>query len=131
MILLLLSIVNLDDCWQVSRDAEGTIQADPIAFPSGIPALADYVHSKKLKFGVYSGIEVKGRGRIRSFFGPLHNSFIPISFESGKIVIKNSMGFQKIKREGESCLEKNDNFQPDTPFWAEIILAVALSNGFN
>jgi alpha-galactosidase len=49
------STVNLDDCWQVSRDAQGIIQADPKAFPSGIPALADYVHSRKLKFGLYSG----------------------------------------------------------------------------
>lgn len=49
-------LVNLDDCWQVSRDAQGFIQPDPKAFPSGIPALADYVHSKKLKFGLYSGI---------------------------------------------------------------------------
>jgi alpha-galactosidase len=46
--------VNLDDCWQVSRDADGTIQADPHDFPSGIQALADYVHSKNLKFGLYS-----------------------------------------------------------------------------
>ena len=45
----------MDDCWQVSRDANGTIQADPQAFPSGIPALADYMHSKNLKFGLYSG----------------------------------------------------------------------------
>ncbi len=51
--------MNLDDCWQVSRDAQGTIQADPVLFPSGIRALADYVHSKKLKFGLYSGVEVK------------------------------------------------------------------------
>ena len=49
-------LVNLDDCWQVSRDADGTIQADPHDFPSGIAALADYVHSKNLKFGLYSGI---------------------------------------------------------------------------
>jgi hypothetical protein len=53
--LSVLCIVNLDDCWQVSRDAQGTIQADPKAFPSGIAALADYIHSKKLKFGLYSG----------------------------------------------------------------------------
>jgi alpha-galactosidase len=47
--------VNLDDCWQLSRDNKtGEIQADPQAFPSGIPALADYVHSKGLKFGLYS-----------------------------------------------------------------------------
>jgi hypothetical protein len=46
----------MDDCWQVSRDNDGIIQADPTGFPSGIPALADYVHSRKLKFGLYSGI---------------------------------------------------------------------------
>ncbi|UJR16260.1 hypothetical protein I4U23_003168 [Adineta vaga] len=46
--------VNMDDCWQISRDAQGFIQADPKAFPSGIPALVDYIHSKKLKFGLYS-----------------------------------------------------------------------------
>ncbi|CAF0941120.1 unnamed protein product [Adineta ricciae] len=46
--------VNLDDCWQMSRDAQGTIQSDPKTFPSGIPALVDYVHSRKLKFGLYS-----------------------------------------------------------------------------
>ena len=45
----------MDDCWQVSRDSQGIIQADPKAFPNGIPALVDYVHSKKLKFGLYSG----------------------------------------------------------------------------
>ncbi len=51
-----LLVVNIDDCWQMSRDAQGTIQPDPTAFPSGIPALVDYVHSKKLKFGLYSGV---------------------------------------------------------------------------
>jgi hypothetical protein len=56
--LLFLFVVNLDDCWQRSRDAQGIIQADPTDFPSGIPALADYIHSRKLKFGLYSGIFV-------------------------------------------------------------------------
>jgi alpha-galactosidase len=46
--------VNIDDCWQVSRDAQGAIVADPKRFPSGIKALADYVHSKGLKLGVYT-----------------------------------------------------------------------------
>ena len=46
--------VNLDDCWQTSRDAEGNIVADATKFPSGIKALADYVHSKGLKFGLYT-----------------------------------------------------------------------------
>eukprot|EP01137_Pigoraptor_chileana_P021820 Opistho-2@86001 len=46
--------VNLDDCWQISRDANNVIQADTTAFPSGMKALADYIHSKGLKFGLYS-----------------------------------------------------------------------------
>ena len=46
--------VNIDDCWQVSRDASGTIVADPARFPSGIKALADYVHGKGLKLGIYT-----------------------------------------------------------------------------
>jgi alpha-galactosidase len=54
-ILLLYNSVNLDDCWQVSRDANGTIQPDPVAFPNGIRPLADYMHTRKLKLGLYSG----------------------------------------------------------------------------
>src|SRR6266852_6210879 len=46
--------VNIDDCWQVSRQADGTIVPDPSRFSSGIKALADYVHSKELKFGLYT-----------------------------------------------------------------------------
>ncbi|MDG0832531.1 glycoside hydrolase family 27 protein [Pelomonas saccharophila] len=46
--------IVIDDCWQTSRDADGNILADPERFPSGIRALADYVHSKGLKFGLYS-----------------------------------------------------------------------------
>lgn len=46
--------VNIDDCWQVSRNAQGNIIADPAKFPGGIKALADYVHGKGLKLGVYT-----------------------------------------------------------------------------
>jgi alpha-galactosidase len=46
--------VVIDDCWHGQRDAHGDIQADPQRFPSGIKALADYVHAKGLKFGIYS-----------------------------------------------------------------------------
>src|SRR6266700_861045 len=46
--------VNLDDCWQGERDARGFITADSQRFPSGIKALADYVHAKGLKLGIYS-----------------------------------------------------------------------------
>ena len=46
--------IVIDDCWQVDRDSLGFIVADPARFPTGIKALADYVHSKGLKFGLYS-----------------------------------------------------------------------------
>lgn len=46
--------VNIDDCWHGGRDEEGYIQSDPERFPSGIKALADYVHGKGLKLGIYS-----------------------------------------------------------------------------
>ena len=46
--------VNIDDCWQVSRDANANIVADPQRFPHGMKAVGDYIHSLGLKFGVYS-----------------------------------------------------------------------------
>ncbi len=46
--------VVIDDCWQVSRDADGNIVPDAQRFPSGMKALGDYIHSKGLKFGIYS-----------------------------------------------------------------------------
>jgi alpha-galactosidase len=46
--------IVIDDCWQVSRDAQGSIVADAQRFPHGIKAVADYVHSLGLKFGIYS-----------------------------------------------------------------------------
>ena len=51
--------VVIDDCWQVSRDDNGNIVADAQHFPSGMKALADYVHSKGLKFGIYSDAGTK------------------------------------------------------------------------
>jgi alpha-galactosidase len=46
--------VVVDDCWHGQRDSFGNMQADPVRFASGIKALADYVHAKGLKFGIYS-----------------------------------------------------------------------------
>lgn len=48
--------VNLDDNWMANpaRDGQGNIKADPTRFPNGIKGLADYVHSKGMKLGVYS-----------------------------------------------------------------------------
>ncbi len=46
--------IVIDDCWQVSRDDNGNIIPDAKRFPNGIKPLADYIHSKGLKFGIYS-----------------------------------------------------------------------------
>lgn len=46
--------IFIDDLWQGGRDRFNNIIADPEKFPSGIKALADYVHSKGLKLGIYS-----------------------------------------------------------------------------
>ena len=46
--------VVIDDCWQVSRDADGNIVPDEKRFPQGMKALADYIHGLGLKFGIYS-----------------------------------------------------------------------------
>ena len=51
--------VVIDDCWQVARAADGTIVADSARFPQGIKALADYVHSKGLLFGIYTDAGTK------------------------------------------------------------------------
>ncbi|XP_059164298.1 alpha-N-acetylgalactosaminidase-like isoform X2 [Physella acuta] len=46
--------VNIDDCWpEMERDSNGRLVADRKRFPSGIKALAKYIHSKGLKLGIY------------------------------------------------------------------------------
>ncbi len=54
--------INIDDTWEGERDSQGFIQPDPRKFPSGMKALADYVHSKGLKLGIYSDAGAKTCG---------------------------------------------------------------------
>jgi alpha-galactosidase len=57
--------VNLDDCWALpARDAAGNLVPDPVRFPSGIKALADYVHAKGLKFGIYTSAGTRTCNRL-------------------------------------------------------------------
>ena len=46
--------IMIDDGWQGGRDNRNNIIPDQKKFPSGIKALADYVHSKGIKLGIYS-----------------------------------------------------------------------------
>ena len=51
--------IVIDDCWQVKRDEHANIVPDPQRFPNGMKAVADYVHSLGLKFGIYSDAGAK------------------------------------------------------------------------
>jgi alpha-galactosidase len=46
--------IVIDDGWQIGRDSKGKIIADATRFPEGIKFIADYIHSKGLKFGIYT-----------------------------------------------------------------------------
>jgi len=46
--------LNLDDGWAFNRSSDGTIIPDPNLFPNGIKPVVDYIHSKGLKFGLYT-----------------------------------------------------------------------------
>ena len=54
----------MDDCWMAMERNSTTneVMADPARFPNGIKGLADYVHSKGLKLGIYSDIGTKTCG---------------------------------------------------------------------
>lgn len=52
--------VSIDDCWAShNRTSDGELQPDPERFPHGIPALAEYIHSKGLKLGIYADYGTK------------------------------------------------------------------------
>ena len=47
--------LHIDDCWAAGRNGStGELFADPTRFPHGMADLADYIHSKGLKFGIYT-----------------------------------------------------------------------------
>jgi alpha-galactosidase len=46
--------IDMDGSWVVSRDSEGRPVADPVRFPHGLKAVADYLHARGFKMGIYS-----------------------------------------------------------------------------
>src|SRR5580700_6184453 len=47
--------VNLDDGWSTKdRDSSGNLVPDPVRFPNGMKVLADYLHARGFKFGIYN-----------------------------------------------------------------------------
>ena len=80
--------IVIDDCWSLrERDENGDLVADPAKFPHGMKYLADYIHSKGLKFGLYSCC------------GPLTCALYPGSldreFQDAKFFARNGVDFLK------------------------------------
>ena len=64
--------VNIDDCWaEPQRNAQGNLVPNKARFPNGIKAVADYVHSKGLKFGLYTSAGTKTCNKDGGFPGGL------------------------------------------------------------
>ncbi len=61
--------IIIDDVWQGGRDNRNRIVPDPKKFPSGIKLLADYVHDKGLKFGIYSNAAYYTCGGFTASYG--------------------------------------------------------------
>ncbi len=62
--------VVIDDYWHGGRDSvTGKLYPDPKKFPSGIKAMADYVHSRGLKFGIYSDAGTQTCGEMPGSYG--------------------------------------------------------------
>jgi alpha-galactosidase len=52
--------ITLDDCWSAEeRTPTGELQGNPKRFPSGMAAVADYVHQRGLFFGLYTCVGTK------------------------------------------------------------------------
>jgi alpha-galactosidase len=72
--------INIDDYWQlVERDSKGNIQINKQKFPHGIKAVADFVHSKGLKIGVYSDAAELTCGGVAGSYG--HEEQDAMNFE--------------------------------------------------
>lgn len=63
---------NIDDGWHGTRDEQGFIHEDPAKFPSGMKSMADYIHSKGMKLGIYSDA---GRQTCGCFAGSLGHEY--------------------------------------------------------
>ena len=66
--------VIIDDCWSLrERNEKGELVPDPEKFPNGMKYVADYVHSKGLKFGMYSCV---GTLTCAGYPGSLDHEFV-------------------------------------------------------
>jgi len=94
--------VNIDDTWEGTRDAEGNLSTNH-KFPD-MKALAEYVHSKGLKLGIYSGPGPRTCGGYPASYG----------HEAQDAKLYASWGIDYLKYDWCSAgnIYKNDALQP-------------------
>ncbi|GAA1524012.1 hypothetical protein BJ978_000449 [Agromyces terreus] len=94
--------INLDDCWEgATRDADGRLQNDPVTFPHGIAWLGEYIHSKGLKFGIYSAaspVTCKGRPASDGYYDIDMQTFADWGVDYIKMDICGAAGNTEIKQ---------------------------------
>ena len=100
--------LNLDDCWMVARGADGSTTPDPVRFPSGIAALAHYVHAKGLRFGLYQapgGSTPQGRPGLLGHEAQDVATFCGWGVDYLKLDSKGSTqeGWQKVRDAIDAC----------------------------
>ncbi len=96
----------IDDCWSKRvRGADGRLEADPEKFPHGMKYVADYVHSKGLKFGMYS---CAGQLTCAQYPGSFDHEFVDAATfaEWGVDYLKYDYCFHPTTRRGEDLYRR-------------------------
>ncbi|MGE5786038.1 MAG: glycoside hydrolase family 27 protein [Myxococcales bacterium] len=99
--------VNLDDCWMRGRDGAGNVQVNTSRFPAGMKALADYVHAKGLKIGLYS---TPGTKTCAAIYGGYTDGVGSLGYETKDAQAYASWGIDYLKY--DKCTASLSGFAP-------------------
>ena len=94
--------VNIDDTWEGTRDAQGVLHTNH-KFPD-MKALADYVHSRGLKLGIYSGPGPRTCGGYPASYG--HEE------QDAKMIAEWGIDYLKYDWCSAGSIYKNEQLQP-------------------
>ncbi len=106
--------VNIDEGWAYGRDEKGRIIPDSTKFPHGMKALADYIHSKGLKAGIYTNLGSTGKGDLgsRGYYDPDLKTFaswgydyvkVDVNFIKNKEITDMSVEFAEVSNAIKNC----------------------------
>jgi alpha-galactosidase len=95
--------ICLDDGWAGYRDANGFIFPDPAKFPSGMKALADYIHGKGFKMGLYTTFGARTCGQLPGTCGHVEQDVSTYA----------AWGIDYLKYEGCTSCTPNDDLRSE------------------